>query len=1464
MAYCTGFVLPFCLLWTFCSWIVFSKVEENVITVAMEAKFQSFPLFYEISEYLNDKKIYFEFMEEYMTKYKRVGVEHDDVALYRWLMLEFLAKKQSRLGQSQYSLLPLLISLHTYAPRLALFNNVFQQHNFAHNATTVEVYKQKQGKKLPEKCKTWSVLNAQDVDTVLKEISSTIESRDAELHTSNAYNEDDGNELPSSSLILLNDIDHAFGCCQGAFTSSQSLEGAKECVNDDNKIFLVLYADYANLKVLAPLFITLLSQVKHEAKYQNACLIVRPVYFDVHQKSKPLTLQVCMKKEWRAIKNMEYKVLDDRNMGSVQTVEVESDGKVHSEHASPVSSTQTLLIEQLQQSINALTLDGRDEKTPNLKEMQEENMKEYMSKIGIQTTYLLLQWHKELTQAFENKTIDLMTRNQQFLDMFTELSTNFPHYTHLIPHISEDHYDSIQGYLNTLKQYWREGTEMLRFNGLPLPVSDLDIFDFFQKMDSEAYYIDLFKQLLTSSGSTTPPIATHIKNLLNTPIDIGFGSDNGDPLRIDMRVETYLLENKGVEKEYENLIVTWTNDIEKDNKYKTWPNGLEGLQSFMVFRQIVPIRRNMYNVICIIDSFDYLSLGVFYYWYSMFKYDLPIQEDDKKPSIELLTKAFVITAKDLKSSKKACELLEALFRIMHEDLEGTQESLIEAAAADPQQEMFGMRQPTLQQVERAIQNTHRPRDTEHIFKAVPQYSDHHRYLEIVHDFVEHKGLTALLHDTQSDGNDIKTEASGLTFIFNGQLHTHVKNLDQMTIMNMIMAEQRMYMIAFSQGKISKKTNFNSFVYQQNNVLARYSFFLSWLTRTSVSLPSSNPQHSDIIVPHLPKIIASSQSWLQSIPYLTTHSIFSNTEKSNTPLVTVWVLLNFGNGNGKDLFVALSKLNQMATTRSDKSLQHAGVRLALLDNTLDCYTADALAPMQGKQFDWETFQNTAQKWRNATLEQRSCNEKGKTENQKIASEVVKNLGLQSGHNYIVIDGLVVPIDDAIGTGNANAEASTHSASIVVQDIWTLLQEFFKATKDVYPQMKDLPHDVVLQIVNALIYRATSGYVVRETLFEANGLSIHLSNSDANENEVVYDIVSVLNPLSPHTQKLVSLFKELYLYKPLHATAPKFNIQILFAPDLNMKDEINKYGFPSKLNRYYRLAFHANSLSQHLASIGQSSSDHWGHPLNIQDNFVFQNVPKDQVELFISFICNFLIYICVLTMGIVNTPGTWLFEALGGVHDLDNLLLSKVPSSKVTARYQLLHILLQGQCFDEHSSPVAGLQLELNPGHTDTIVMQNLGYFQLKSNPGIWNLHLKEGRSRQVYQINTQAINDPRAAFDEQTQRLYVTMSTFTSTPFRLYVKKQVGMENEDLLPPLEKKDEPDQKGKDGKLVNIFKSWFGDQADNTDSAIAGSTNGKTNRRKDAKAPEDTTVHIMSVASGHLYERFLKVGCLFFFYS
>lgn len=76
--------------------------------------------------------------------------------------------------------------------------------------------------------------------------------------------------------------------------------------------------------------------------------------------------------------------------------------------------------------------------------------------------------------------------------------------------------------------------------------------------------------------------------------------------------------------------------------------------------------------------------------------------------------------------------------------------------------------------------------------------------------------------------------------------------------------------------------------------------------------------------------------------------------------------------------------------------------------------------------------------------------------------------------------------------------------------------------------------------------------------------------------------------------------------------------------------------------------------------------------------------------------------------------------------------------ISSEYELEYLLLEGHCFEATmGNPPRGLQMTLGTEHQpvtgDTIVMANLGYFQLKANPGAWILRLRQGRSADLFDI-----------------------------------------------------------------------------------------------------------------------------------
>ena len=163
--------------------------------------------------------------------------------------------------------------------------------------------------------------------------------------------------------------------------------------------------------------------------------------------------------------------------------------------------------------------------------------------------------------------------------------------------------------------------------------------------------------------------------------------------------------------------------------------------------------------------------------------------------------------------------------------------------------------------------------------------------------------------------------------------------------------------------------------------------------------------------------------------------------------------------------------------------------------------------------------------------------------------------------------------------------------------------------------------------------------------------------------------------------------------------------------------------------------------------------------------------------------------LLTLAL-DVPHAWQAFPKESIHDLDNLRLADLkPSARergVSAVFQLDNLIVEGHAREGKSgAPPRGLQLDLkNPStdeRTDTLVMANLGYHQLKANPGIWEYGIREGRSAEVFELEDLGL--PTAASrmtekDDNTNEITVT-SLEGVTIFPKFTRR-AGMEGIDLL------------------------------------------------------------------------------------
>ncbi|KAA3462915.1 UDP-glucose:glycoprotein glucosyltransferase-like isoform X2 [Gossypium australe] len=153
---------------------------------------------------------------------------------------------------------------------------------------------------------------------------------------------------------------------------------------------------------------------------------------------------------------------------------------------------------------------------------------------------------------------------------------------------------------------------------------------------------------------------------------------------------------------------------------------------------------------------------------------------------------------------------------------------------------------------------------------------------------------------------------------------------------------------------------------------------------------------------------------------------------------------------------------------------------------------------------------------------------------------------------------------------------------------------------------------------------------------------------------------------------------------------------------------------------------------------------------------------------------------LTMNL-DVPEPWLVEPIIAIHDLDNIYLENLGDTRtLQAVFELEALVLTGHCAEKDHGPPRGLQLILGTENTphlvDTIVMANLGYWQMKVHPGVWYLQLAPGRSSELYFFRD-GVDD---GSQEKSLSKRIAINDLRGNVVHLEVVKKKGKEHEKLL------------------------------------------------------------------------------------
>ena len=296
-----------------------------------------------------------------------------------------------------------------------------------------------------------------------------------------------------------------------------------------------------------------------------------------------------------------------------------------------------------------------------------------------------------------------------------------------------------------------------------------------------------------------------------------------------------------------------------------------------------------------------------------------------------------------------------------------------------------------------------------------------------------------------------------------------------------------------------------------------------------------------------------------------------------------------------------------------------------------------------------------------------------------------------------------------------------------------------------------------------------------------------------------LVAVINPASETGQKMSAVLKVLSELEGVH-------LQVFLNPKSGLSE------LPVK--RFYRYVLES-----------APSFDEAGKVKALSANFV--GVPSE-----------------TLLIAGMDVPPAWLVSSKVSVDDLDNLRIKDIKARRNTehieAIYELENILIEGHSRDLSSgSAPRGVQLvlatEKDPHFADTIIMANLGFFQFKANPGVYNIHLKEGRSSDIFTIESVGAQGYSPVPGDETTE--IALMDFQGTTLYPRLARKPNMETEDVL-----EETASASASDSYVSRGLK-------------FAEGLLGKAPK----KSPSDTEhaeINIFSVASGHLYERMLNI--------
>ncbi|KAJ2723390.1 killer toxin resistant protein [Coemansia sp. Benny D115] len=990
------------------------------------------------------------------------------------------------------------------------------------------------------------------------------------------------------------------------------------------------------------------------------------------------------------------------------------------------------------------------------------------------------------------------------LSTLRQLVQNLPRYAHLLAEVPVN---------NTLADQIKQSpfestTPALSINGLELDSSDIDPFIVLEHLCKENSILAGLESLGISQSQAID---------LLFAVDSGSADSDTGRLAFDMR-----------DKSTDKKVIMWLNDLEKDRRYASWPTDLQALKRIIAPGMIQRIGRNIVQVIFALDFADPESwVLVLEDLLANVEHGLPMQFG-VVPLVDYDT-----TQQEQKQEQSASNTMARFMLYLRREFKRKEwHSIIKGSLISHIQATRGSGAKPATFVEStqtfyaAYIKTHTTKDSK-----TPLSWDQIVDIDNADDdnaWLSRRWADTVGYCTRLDLSP-SSAPSGLVFV-NGEQYLMGSGF-QKNVFNAFQTQTWELAQKLRSKEITPDIDIQEYVYGTNAAASR---------NTLVYVSDENPLRI------LPLSQPSVSHWIDSnVKYI--GGAVADSEAANEQVVSTWVVGNF----------ASQRVRQVAASALSAARQNSHMRVALIHVPLISQKPDTGAEMDGEYHNDEEAEGYDPDAPQIVYQLSGTDVGVEAVIGYLRGSDVSLLELDEKHSALFTP-LGEYIDDAEVAFAANQEImlsldavpdDIDSCRVVVngriiptlspsmaftQDSFTQLVAY--ETKERIGPMRDALAKVVTDSSKTdmplLLLKASAAVEYGKTLFAANSIlqsrkkqsrtSLAALQSDHTSAHVVVNepssarirIQASFDPLSEIAQKWTPILETL-------TSLPDVSLELWLTPQSKMSE------LPIK--RFYRYLWPSKPDFDNSGKISSPE-------------VMFNGIPADPL----------------LTLG-MDVPSAWLVTAVESVHDLDNIRLSSLKASTdsgISAVYKLVNILVEGHLVDTSiRSPARGLEVQLgtalDKAMTDTIVMANLGYLQLKANPGVWRFSIRSGRSADIYKIDH--IGEGRWNYaaakqtgPDQEDRRPVVVTSFRGTTIFPLVSKRAGKEKEDVLEDSNGAGSNAKRGSDAK------------AGGSSGGLWGKLRGSFGSSSDVGAAKDSRPHfdVFAVASGHLYERLMSI--------